>query len=143
MAVTFSSDRTFASMSFTLSFANTGVNNPSFIFSFSRGPDRHPNAAAALGTPPAPRALRDLCLFVANAGPHAAVAVAFQNSVDNTGGTIPVVERCERGGLRLVGAAAARNEAVNIPHHVAERIRPRLLMAAGQMRVTARAFVQQ
>ena len=77
MAVTFSSDRTFASMSFTLSFANTGVNNPSFIVASS----------------------------IPNAGPDAAVSVTLQNRIDDARGAIAVVERRERGWLGFIGAS--------------------------------------
>src|SRR5687767_2569440 len=97
-------------MSFTLSFANTGVNNPSFIFSFSRGPNARSGRSACGAQRPAP--LRDLCLFVPNAGPNAAASVTLQNGVDDARGMIAVVERCERRRLRLVCATAARNEAV-------------------------------
>src|SRR5688572_384363 len=141
MAVTFSSDRTFASMSFTLSFANTGVNNPSFIFS-SRGP-LAPLASLRLRGPNAPRRCATYGLFVPNVGPDAAVSVTLQNRIDDTRGSIAVVERCECGRLGFVRTPAAGNETVNVAHHVAKRIRPRFLMAAGQMGVPPCALMEQ
>src|ERR1700752_3232188 len=104
MAFTFSSDCTFASISLTPSFANTGVNSPSFIFSFSR-----------------------YVLFVPNAGPGAAVRVTLQNSVTDAGGGVAVFEGRKRRRLRFAGPAAAGDEAVDVSHHVAEGIRPAFL----------------
>ena len=109
MAVIFSSDRTFASMSFTLSFANTGVNNPSFIVVLLR------SYRTFVQTPPAAWLSR-----IASTTHAAAIAV---------------FERGERRRLGFVGRPAAGDEAVDVPHHVAERIGPCFLVAARQVRV--------
>ena len=63
---------------------------------------------------------------------------ALEDRLDDAVGAVAVFERGERRRQRRDTVGPAAMNAVDVAHHVAEGVGPRLLMPAGQMRVAAR-----
>src|SRR5262249_11859998 len=139
MAVTWRSERIFAIMSVTLIPPNTGVNTPSFIAILRRLPPSRPQRPIVV----APLAGVAFHGDGADRRPRAAAPMALEHRVDDARGMIPVVEGGKRRRPRLGHVPAVGDERVDIAHHVAERIGPRFLMAARQVRIARGARHEQ
>src|SRR5215471_18159018 len=84
-----------------------------------------------------------MLISVINLGPGAAGLRALQDGLDDAVGAIAVFERGERGRVRGRRRRAIRDEPVDVPHQVAEGVRPRLLVPAGQVGVAADVGVDE
>src|SRR4051812_2125869 len=68
---------------------------------------------------------------------------ALQNRFDDAVGAVAVFERSERGRMGIRGLPSVGDEAVNVAHHVGERVGPRLLVSARKMCVAAGFAIDQ
>ena len=66
-----------------------------------------------------------------------AASVAVQDGVDDARGLIAVFECGERGRTRIGRWLSRGDEAVDVAHHVAERVGPGFLVPARQVRIAA------
>src|SRR6476469_2233783 len=132
------SDRTFVSTSGRLVLPNTGVNTPSFIAFLRTAPLR----------PQRPIAFADLATARFHGEgldrrPHAAAAMALEHRVDDARRMIAVLEGRKRRRTLAGHAAAAGDKAVDVAHHVTERVGPAFLVPAREMRVARRLGDEQ
>ena len=67
--------------------------------------------------------------------PDAALLRALENRLDDAVGAVAVLERREGRRMRIGRLLAGGDEAVDVAHHVAERVGPGFLVAARQVRV--------
>jgi hypothetical protein len=75
--------------------------------------------------------------------PQSAIFCAIEYGVHNTVRPVTIFKRGEGWWMGIARTLARRDESVNIAHHIAKRVGPGFLMAAGQMCIRTGTGIHQ